>query len=242
VHLPAERIVATGDLVVSPVPFGFFSHLGSWPTTLRTLESLGATQIVPGHGELMTDWTYVHSLIRLMESMWNQVSASVRAGRDLAATQQAMNIDSLRALFPGVSAPALNAMFLTPGTQSAFADLTADSLAIFGEEGKVLDVVYGFFAAMARKDTATVRTFFEPNARLVGIRADTAGNERLQVFTWEQFSQRIASDSRPQWNERAFRPQVRIRGTLADVWTEYDFHFGGTPSHCGVDSIQLLKI
>ena len=43
-------------------------------------------------------------------------------------------------------------------------------------------------------------------------------------------------------DERAFRPQVRIRGTLADVWTEYDFHFGQTPSHCGVDSIHLLKI
>jgi hypothetical protein len=178
----------------------------------------------------------------LIESTWRQVTASVRAGNDLAATQKAVNVDSLRELIPGVSAGNLNAMFLTPGIQSAFADLTVDSLAIFGDEGRVLDVVHGFFAAMRRKDTATVRTLFEPNARLTGIRRNTDGSARLQALTWAQFAQAIVSDTRPEWIERAFRPQVRIRGTLADVWTEYDFHFGQTLSHCGVDSLQLLKI
>jgi len=40
VHLPRERIVATGDLVVHPVPFAFFSHLGDWPGTLRALKQI----------------------------------------------------------------------------------------------------------------------------------------------------------------------------------------------------------
>jgi len=43
------------------------------------------------------------------------------------------------------------------------------------------------------------------------------------------------------WNERMFAPEVRIDGTLATVWTEYDFHLGSQFSHCGVDAFQLLK-
>jgi hypothetical protein len=43
------------------------------------------------------------------------------------------------------------------------------------------------------------------------------------------------------WNERMFAPEVRIDGSLATVWTEYDFHLGTQFSHCGVDAFQLLK-
>ena len=32
-----------------------------------------------------------------------------------------------------------------------------------------------------------------------------------------------------------------MSGTLATVWADYDFHFGKTFSHCGVDAVQLLK-
>jgi cyclase len=241
VHLPVERIVATGDLVVSPVPFAFYSHFGSWATTLRTLRSLDATQIIPGHGEVMTDWSYVDGLTRTIGSLWTQVAASVRAGADLATTQAAVNVDSLRRYFPGVSRGTLDAMFVTPGAQAAFADLTADSLESVGDEGRVLDVVNGLFLAMQRKDTAAMRRLFEPNARLVGMRPAGSGT-RLQALTWDEFARAVASSTRGEWIERAFAPRVRIRGTLADVWTEYDFHFGPAPSHCGVDSIQLLKL
>jgi hypothetical protein len=32
-----------------------------------------------------------------------------------------------------------------------------------------------------------------------------------------------------------------VSGTLATIWADYDFHFGQTFSHCGVDAVQLLK-
>ena len=41
--------------------------------------------------------------------------------------------------------------------------------------------------------------------------------------------------------ERAWNPEVRVEGTLATVWAEYDFHFVSTFSHCGVDAVQLLR-
>ena len=69
-------------------------------------------------------------------------------------------------------------------------------------------------------------------------RAD--GTTVLQSLPWERFAALMASDTRGTWIERAFDPEVRVRGPLAQVWAAYDFHFGGRFSHCGIDAIQLL--
>ena len=105
----------------------------------------------------------------------------------------------------------------------------------------VLAVVQQLFDAMRAKDTAAFRAVFEPGARLTGIRTRPSGEVVLQVLPWEQFAMRALSDTRGEWLERAWSPEVRVRGTLATVWAEYDFHLGGKPTHCGVDAVQLLK-
>ena len=109
------------------------------------------------------------------------------------------------------------------------------------EEKAVLATVQRMFDAMRTKDTAAFREIFEPNARLVGMRTRPNGESVVQVLPWDRFGAFMASDTRGPWIERAWSPEVRIRGSLATVWAEYDFHFGQTPSHCGVDAVQLLK-
>ena len=109
------------------------------------------------------------------------------------------------------------------------------------EEKAVLATVQRMFDAMRTKDTAAFREIFEPNARLIGVRTRPNGEQIVQAIPWDRFGAFMASDSRGTWIERAWSPEVRIRGTLATVWAEYDFHFGQTPSHCGVDAVQLLK-
>jgi cyclase len=133
VWLPRERILATGDLVVSPTPFAFYSTLSAWPTTLRALKGMNATTIVPGHGETMSDWTYVDRLAGLIESTWEQVRKSASAGATLEATKQAVNVDRFRDGF-GTGAPdrrkrAFDALYLTPAIESAWAELRPDSTA-----------------------------------------------------------------------------------------------------------------
>jgi len=109
------------------------------------------------------------------------------------------------------------------------------------EERAVLATVQRLFDAMRTKDTTAFRELFEPNAKLVGMRTRQSGEQVVQVLPWERFGAIMAADTRGPWIERAFSPEVRIRGTLATVWAEYDFHFGQQPSHCGVDALQLLK-
>lgn len=111
-----------------------------------------------------------------------------------------------------------------------------------GDEQEVLAVVQRLFDAMRSKDTAAMRQLFDPNGTLVGMRPGRDGGPpRVQRITGAEFAAFVAGDKRPDWIERAWSPQVRISGTLATVWAEYDFHFGQTFSHCGVDSVQLLK-
>src|SRR5438067_3186906 len=56
VYLPAEKIVASGDLVVAPVPFGIGSYYAEWADTLAKLQQLEASTILIGHGAVQHDW------------------------------------------------------------------------------------------------------------------------------------------------------------------------------------------
>lgn len=110
------------------------------------------------------------------------------------------------------------------------------------EEREVLATVQRLFDAMRTRDTATMRSLFVRDARLFGIRTRQTGEVVVQSLTADQFAAFVARDTRAPWIERAWDPRVLVRGTLATVWAEYDFHFGAQFSHCGVDSVQLLRV
>ena len=118
----------------------------------------------------------------------------------------------------------------------------APAAAQTGEEREVLAVVQRMFHAMRTRDTVALRSVFGPGARLVGMRTARDGSVRVQELTAEQFVRFVADDQRAEWIERMWEPEVRITGTLATVWTAYDFHFATQFSHCGHDAFQLLKL
>ena len=110
------------------------------------------------------------------------------------------------------------------------------------DEQEVLAVVQRLFDAMQAKDTAALVELFDPQATLTGMRPGRDGGPaRVQRLTPAEFAAFMAKDQRESWIERAWNPQVRVSGTLATIWADYDFHFGQTFSHCGVDAVQLLK-
>lgn len=76
VWLPKERIVAVGDLVVWPVPLvgGPQSDVLAWPKTLEKVRALKPKAIMPGHGPILRDDSYLKS----MESFFAAVTRAVR--------------------------------------------------------------------------------------------------------------------------------------------------------------------
>jgi cyclase len=73
-YLPKEKILVAGDLVASPLPNVLDGYPSEWSLTLNRMAQLEADTIVPGHGPVLHDKTYIYLLRDLMESAVNQVN------------------------------------------------------------------------------------------------------------------------------------------------------------------------
>ena len=74
-YLPAERIAMSGDLLVHPLPFLLDGYPSEWVVTLERLSKYDAAIIVPGHGAIMRDFSYLHLLREFMTSAIDQMNA-----------------------------------------------------------------------------------------------------------------------------------------------------------------------
>jgi cyclase len=78
VYLPKEKILVAGDLVDFPLPNVYDGYPSEWTHTLESLAQLDATTIVPGHGPVLHDKTYIYLLRDLMQSAVDQVNEKLR--------------------------------------------------------------------------------------------------------------------------------------------------------------------
>ena len=101
VIVPDARVVATGDLLVSPIPYGYGCHPAEWIQTLDTLTEIDAAAIVPGHGPVQRDWGYAKRVAALLREIERQVGDEVRKGATLEQTQEAVDLAALRKTFAG---------------------------------------------------------------------------------------------------------------------------------------------
>jgi cyclase len=77
VYLPAEKIVAAGDLLTHPIPYLGGGYPTEMPATLRALAALDTVAIVPGHGEILRDTAYLHRVAAFIEAVVAAMSAEV---------------------------------------------------------------------------------------------------------------------------------------------------------------------
>lgn len=89
---------------------------------------------------------------------------------------------------------------------------------------------------MSAHNADAARALFMPGAMLMAVHA----NGDVSNSTSEQFAIHIGEATEP-WVERTWDSKVLVDGPLAVVWANYDFHLNGKLTHCGVDSITLVK-
>jgi glyoxylase-like metal-dependent hydrolase (beta-lactamase superfamily II) len=106
VHLPKENILITGDLVVWPVPLvgNPQSRIGDWASTLEKLIALRPAIIVPGHGPVMRDVTYMKLLADMFASIKRQAEAAVSRGENLEQARKSVDLADFRNRIAGDSA------------------------------------------------------------------------------------------------------------------------------------------
>ena len=100
-YLPNEGIVATGDLLVAPIPFGFGSYPTEWIAVLDSIKALRPKAIVPGHGPVMRDLTYLDTVRRMLVAAREQTLAAVAKGMSADSAAATVRLDSLRAEVAG---------------------------------------------------------------------------------------------------------------------------------------------
>jgi cyclase len=106
VYLPKEKIIVAGDLLVHPIPFTYDGYPSEWVETLHKMGQLDATFIVPGHGSVLHDKTYLFLVADLMQSAVEQLQARIRqignpTGHTLDEVRASVNLTPFRQKFAG---------------------------------------------------------------------------------------------------------------------------------------------
>ena len=123
VFLPKERIAATGDLFVQPVPFGIGSYYEEWVATLGKVDALEADVLVPGHGFVQRDRAYLRQVQALIAALVEQVKVAVAAGATLEETRERVKLADWKAKFAGDDTTrqrAFDAFFVAPAVERAW--------------------------------------------------------------------------------------------------------------------------
>ena len=123
VLLPKERIAATGDLVVHPVPFAFGSYYKEWIGTLARVDSLPADVLVPGHGPVYRDRAYLRQVQNLLRALVAEVHAAVAEGASLDDTRDRVTLSEWKERFCGGDPSretAFESFFMAPAVERAW--------------------------------------------------------------------------------------------------------------------------
>ena len=101
VFLPRERIVASGDLFVLPIPFAFGSYYEHWVDTLGRLDALEADVILPGHGPIQRDRVALREVRSLLGAFVGEVKKATADGLSLEETRKRVALTDWREKFAG---------------------------------------------------------------------------------------------------------------------------------------------
>jgi glyoxylase-like metal-dependent hydrolase (beta-lactamase superfamily II) len=101
VWLPRQKVLATGDMVVAPIPYGFGSYPADWLRSLALLRAYPFRLLIPGHGAPQHDRIYLDRLAALIAHIRNQVAPLAAAHLSYDEARKKVDLSRERRLFAG---------------------------------------------------------------------------------------------------------------------------------------------
>jgi glyoxylase-like metal-dependent hydrolase (beta-lactamase superfamily II) len=101
VWIPHERILCTGDIVVSPIPYAAASYPTSWLSVLEKIGRFDFAQLVPGHGDVQTDRRYLDRLTLALRNVRTRVGELAKEGKSLDEIYKEAHFNEVVADFAG---------------------------------------------------------------------------------------------------------------------------------------------
>jgi glyoxylase-like metal-dependent hydrolase (beta-lactamase superfamily II) len=128
--LPRQKIVESGDIVVSPYPFGFGSYPADWIQTIGKLKSMGFKTLIPGHGHPQSDTSYLNKLITTISEIRSQVGPLAKQGFSLEDVQKKVDFSKVGELFGSTPNDRANfkSLFSDPMTEMAYKEARGEPI------------------------------------------------------------------------------------------------------------------
>ncbi|QUD87943.1 MBL fold metallo-hydrolase [Phenylobacterium montanum] len=101
VWAPKQRVLAAGDIVVSPVPYAGSSFPAEWIGVLNKLKAYDFAYLVPGHGRVETDRAYLDKLTGAIQAVRDQVGPLAAKGLSLEEVRKQTDFTALQTVFGG---------------------------------------------------------------------------------------------------------------------------------------------
>jgi cyclase len=81
IYLPKEKVLIPGDMVVSPSPYESGAFSREWLESSKKLRTFQFDHLIPGHGEVQHDATYLDFLNALFAETIRQIDAAWLSGK-----------------------------------------------------------------------------------------------------------------------------------------------------------------
>jgi hypothetical protein len=104
------------------------------------------------------------------------------------------------------------------------------------EQDAVLAVVDRFMTALSTNDFATLAALRVEGSVNIVERPDKSSGTLVARRPFDP-----AGGKPGAYRERYWDPVVHVRGSIAVVWTPYEFWIDGKTSHCGIDVFEMVK-
>lgn len=109
------------------------------------------------------------------------------------------------------------------------------------QQADVKKTIETFFEAFHQRDTARLKTVFAKEMVLHSV-AEKKDNATLTTESAESLLDNIAAvPGNVIFEEKLLSWEIQTDGSMAHVWTPYEFYINGKLSHTGVNSFQLFK-
>lgn len=105
---------------------------------------------------------------------------------------------------------------------------------------EVKKVVETMFRGMRLGDSAMVSSTFSKGMIMQTV-AENKGKVEVKTGDPAGFLKFVGTPHKEVYDERITFEKIQVDGDLANVWTNYKFYVGDKFSHCGVNSMTLVK-
>ena len=104
VYLPGERILITGDLLSSGIPYMGDGYVPDWIETLERLKEIDFDFVLPGHGQAFRGKERIDHLQAYLADFWNQVTLLQRQGLPPEEAARRIDMRSHSSNYPSIRA------------------------------------------------------------------------------------------------------------------------------------------